>query len=289
MKKVLLATGLLALTFGACTKKESTKIPAPVIDTVYLDTNNHMAVDTSIIISGISDVRVNPWGSASLDLTVLRTMGLEQKVSMMITGLPENAKAEWSAQSGYTTFNTSLMLDMMFVKRGTYELKIASQTEKGKTTDYSINLVVDTFTTREANAMFISRLQSAFRTTDPIIDSVVYSSTSTYNDLTKSSLYLRNVVLSYDKSLTNYFISYLPTNSNNHVMIEFNAETGDLTIPEQQVNGRSISGGIQKTFTISGVGKVNLEKSMYEFTYTTEHDDAGTTVVKSYKLEGTTF
>lgn len=289
MKKALLATGLLAVTFGACTKKESSKLPAPVVDTVYLDTNHHVTIDTSIIISGISDIRINSWGTGSIDMTVLRTMGLEQKVSMMISGLPENAKPEWSAESGYTTFNTTLMLDMMFVKRGTYPITIASKTEKGKTTDYNVNLIVDTLTTREANALFVSKLHSAFRTTDPILDSVVYSSTTIFNDLTKSSLYLRNVVLSYDQSLTNYFVSYLPSNSNNHVKILFDAETGMMIIPEQEVNGRSLSGGTQKTFTVSGVGKVNLEKYTYEFTYTTEYDDAGTKVVKAYKLEGTTF
>ena len=60
MKKTLLGCSILAITFGACTKKESTKLPPPVIDTVYVDTSKPVTpIDTSIIISRISQFANN--------------------------------------------------------------------------------------------------------------------------------------------------------------------------------------------------------------------------------------
>ncbi len=287
MKKTLLGCTILAITFGACTKKESTKLPPPVIDTVYVDTHSHnMPIDTSVIIAGISDLRSVNWDEVSLDLSVMRTKGLEQKVSMMVSGLPENANAKWSAVSGYTTFNTSLMLDMMFVKSGTYPLTIASTTESGKTKDYTVNLVVDSMTTRECNnALLNTAGGGSLSTTDPAIDSVVYMFTNLQNDFNNSQLSLRNVVLSFDMMPTKNFLSYSSISSY-HVKIDVNCEDGTLTIPEQEITGRSSSGSILKTFTISGTGMIDLKDHKYWITYSTEHDDAGSNVVKTYKVQG---
>jgi hypothetical protein len=286
MKKTLLGCSILAITFGACTKKESTKLPPPVIDTVYVDTHNHsMPIDTSVVIAGISDLLGINWDEVSLDLSVMRTKGLEQKVSMMVSGLPENAKAKWSAASGYTTFNTSLMLDLMFVKSGTYPLTIASTTESGKTKDYTVNLVVDSMTKRECNNALLSNASGSLSTTDPAIDSVVYTFTTLQNDFSNTQISLRNVVLSFDMMPTKNFLSYSAT-SNYHVKVNINCEDGTFTIPEQEVMGRSMSGGNTEMFTISGTGMIDLKDNSYWITYSTEHDDAGSNVVKTYKVHG---
>ena len=286
MKKTLLGCTILAITFGACTKKESTKLPPPVTDTVYVDTHSHsMPIDTSVVIAGISDLLGINWDEVSLDLSVMRTKGLEQKVSMMVSGLPENAKAKWSAASGYTTFNTSLMLDLMFVKSGTYPLTIASTTESGKTKDYTVNLVVDSMTKRECNNALLSNASGSLSTTDPAIDSVVYTFTTLQNDFNNTQLSLRNVVLSFDMMPTKNFLSYSAT-SNYHVKVNINCEDGTLTIPEQEVTGRSMSGGNTEMFTISGTGMIDLKDNSYWITYSTEHDDAGSNVVKTYKVHG---
>lgn len=286
MKKTLLGCTILAITFGACTKKESTKLPPPVIDTVYVDTHNHsMPIDTSVVIAGISNLLGINWDEVSLDLSVMRTKGLEQKVSMMVSGLPENAKAKWSAASGYTTFNTSLMLDLMFVKSGTYPLTIASTTESGKTKDYTVNLVVDSMTKRECNNALLSNASGSLSTTDPAIDSVVYTFTTLQNDFSNTQISLRNVVLSFDMMPTKNFLSYSAT-SNYHVKVNINCEDGTLTIPEQEVMGRSMSGGNTEMFTISGTGMIDLKDNSYWITYSTEHDDAGSNVVKTYKVHG---
>lgn len=286
MKKTLLGCSILAITFGACTKKESTKLPPPVIDTVYVDTSKPVTpIDTSIIISGISDIRGNNWDEMTLGLSVMRTKGLEQKVSMMISGLPENAKAKWSAVSGYTTFNTTLMLDMMFVKSGTYPLTIASTTESGKTKDYNVNLVVDSMTKRECNNAMLQRISNVLQTTDPSIDSVVYSNTTIMNDLANSQINLRNAVLSFDKDFSKNYMTYYPS-SNFHIKVDVNCEDGTLTIAEQDITGRSSFGGVIKTFKVYGTGKIDLATNKYWITYATEHDDAGSNVVKTYKVEG---
>lgn len=282
MKKVILGASVLALTLGACTKKKSTVLPPPEVDTVFVDTS--MPIDTNVIISGISDARVDNWGTTMMGFEVRRTTGLEQKVTMNIAGLPANAKAEWSAMSGYTTFNTSLTIKSNFVKSGTYPLSISSLTEKGKTKDYKVNLVVDSLTKRECNQMIQGNILSSLSTTDPSLDSVVYTFTSISNEVAKTQLYLRNVVLSFNTLPSENFMSYNPLTSNYHVKISFNCEDGKFTIPEQEVQGRSNT-GVLKMFMIAGEGMVNLEKGTYSFTYTTEHED-GTTVVKAYTMEG---
>ncbi|MCB0697123.1 MAG: hypothetical protein KDC07_07145, partial [Chitinophagaceae bacterium] len=79
MKKVLIAAAALSLTFGSSCTKQTSTLP-PVTDTVYIDSNaGKVPIDTSTTISGIRDIRINPWGTASASITVNRNSGLEQK------------------------------------------------------------------------------------------------------------------------------------------------------------------------------------------------------------------
>lgn len=286
MNKSLIALLCVALTFGACVKKQSTPQPHLHQHEVDDSSNLELPVDTSLTISGISDIRTTVWGQNMLNLTVTRNSGLEQKVTMSVTGLPENAKAEFTAISGYTTFNTYLQINTVFTKPGIYPLVITSSSETGKTKDYNVNLIVDTPTKVECNEIFLNAAVPTLSTTDLIIDSVVFTGTALLlNNTFDAELYLYNVVLSYDNNFTRHYRSFQSSN-NYHVRIEFDCEKGILTIPDQDVSGRAISGGMLKTFSIRGEGSVDTENNTFEITYITEHDDGGTNIIKSFTLKG---
>lgn len=284
MNKVLLAIGLLALTFTACEKKKSSILPPPEVDTVYIDTNK--PVDTSLTIAGISDVRTTPWSEVVMPITVMRNVGLEQKVTMAIRGVPAGVKAEFSSVSGYTTFSTNLMLDVRFATPGTYELKIMSVSETGRTKDYIVQLVIDTMTTREVNTMFWNKLQTTQVQTTDTADSVIYTQTYITNNTIENQLYLRNMVLSYNTNLTEYFFSYNAANSNYHVKVLVDMANGKLIIPDQILQGRSWQGGNYKDFTISGSGMIDIENGRYTITYETIYDDNGSFVMGEYTVAG---
>lgn len=288
MNRIVLALGLLALTFTACEKKKSSILPPPEVDTVYIDTNIYVPVDTSLTISGISDVRTTAWSEVVLPITVMRNIGLEQKVTMSISGVPENVKAKFSAVSGYTTFNTNLMLDVRFAAPGTYEMKIVSVSETGKTKDYILHLVIDSMTNREMNTLFLSKVTNSALITADSTDSVIYQQTFLNNKAIENQLYLRNVVLRFSPTFSEYFVSYLVgANGNYHVKVVVDLTNGTLLIPDQIVEGRSMQGNLYTDFTISGTGTIDIDNGTYSITYQTIFDDNGSFVTNEYTLTGT--
>lgn len=287
MNKVLLAIGLLALTFTACDKKKSSILPPPVVDTVYIDTNKiPPPIDTSLTIAGISDIRTTPWSEVMMPITVMRNIGTEQKVTMSISGVPAGVKAEFSSVSGYTTFNTNLMLDVRFATPGTYQLKIVSVSDQGKTKDFMLELVIDSMTTREINNLFMNKLQTTVVQTTDSADSLIYSNTSIQINTVENQLYLRSMVLHFSPTFTQYFLSYI-LNSNYHVKMMVDIATGKLTIPNQIVQGRSQQGAILQDFTVSGSGMIDVDNGIYTITYETIYDDNGNFVTSEYTMTGT--
>lgn len=282
MNKIVLALGLLALTFTACEKKKSSILPPPEVDTVYIDTTK--PVDTSLTIAGISDVRTTAWSEVVIPITVMRNNGLEQKVAISISGLPAGVKAEFSANSGYTTFNTNLTLEVGFLNPGTYDLKIMSASETGKSRDYTIQLVIDSVTKREANMLFLQNATGWIQTVDST-DSVVYTQTYFIDNTIEHQLYLRDVVLQFSNNFSEYYRSYMP-GSNYHIKFMVDVNKGTITIPVQTIQGRSWQGGNIMDFTISGTGEFDIAKGQYSIMYTTIFDDNGTLVTNKYTLIG---
>lgn len=285
MKKVLLALTALSLTFGACQKNTST-LP-PVTDTVYIDSNaGKEKIDTSVTIAGIKDIRMNPWGMFTLPITVNRNVGESQKVSMMISGVPANVKAKFSAETGYTSFNTNLMIESMFQAPGTYPITIASSSAMGKTVDYTVNLVVDSVTKKESNDMFISSIINTLSYKDTMRDSVVYMGSNLYLHTLENELYIRNMLLHYDDNAAMRYYSFSPTNSSYQVKFMYDGNTGELTIPQHEVQGRSATFGNMATFTVSGKGKVNPVDGTFYIMFTTSFDDGGNIVTSHYTAMG---
>ncbi len=286
MNKVLLAITALAFTFTACEKKKSSILPPPKVDTVYVDTNK--PVDTSLTIAGIKDIRTTSWSEVSIPLIVSRNNGLEQKVTMTVNGVPANIKAEFSSVTGYTTFNTNLMLEIGFIAPGTYELKIMSVSDNGKTKDYTIQLVIDSMTKKESITHFLSNISNTQLQTLDSADSIIYTQTIILNNTYENELYLRSLVLSFNTDLTKYFVSYI-ANSNFQVKLNVNLTEGTVTIPQQIVKGRSWAGNNMMDFIVSGTGKLDLENSTYSVTYEATYDDNGTAVTNAYTIRGTIY
>ena len=287
MNRILLALGLLALTFTACDKKKSSILPPPEVDTVYIDTTTVKPVDTSLTIAGISDIRTTPWSEVVLPITVMRNIGSEQKVSMSIGGVPAGVKAEFSSVTGYTTFNTNLMLDVRFAKPGTYEMTIKSVSETGKTKDNILHLVIDTLTNREINNLFFSKVINTAMPTADSTDSIVYQQTYLMNNALENQLYLRNIVLNIGSTPAESFISYLVgANANYHVKVMVNMAEGTLIIPDQIIEGRSMQGANYRDFTVAGTGKIDIDNGTYSITYITIHDDNGSFVIRNYTVKG---
>lgn len=282
MKKLLLLAAAFVFTFSACKKKESTILPSPETDTVYV--KPAIRTDSSIAIDGIKEIRTTSWDEYTLPLTIQRIHGLERRVSMSVSGLPEHVKAEFSSTSGYTTFNTNLLLNIMFVTPGTYPLTITGSTDQGKM-DYTVNFVVDSLTTDECNTKFINQISGAPRTWELALDSVIPANTGINYDPLKKELSVFFLALSYDDDFSKYYMTSFSSQPG-RVRLTVNCDNGTLEIPAQTVEGYSISGSSSKTFTISGNGHIDIEKGIYTITYTTQHIDGGNTVTKHFRLEG---
>ncbi|MCB0697353.1 MAG: hypothetical protein KDC07_08310, partial [Chitinophagaceae bacterium] len=145
------------------------------------------------------------------------------------------------------------------------------------------NLTVDTLTTKESNAMLYSSLSNPLSSKDTTTDSVLYTTTYIYNNIAESQLYLRSLLLAYNDLTSKRYVSYSATTSY-HIKINFDSETGMLTIPDQLIEGRTITNGNMATFTVKGEGKIDLKKNMAEILYTTSYDDGTGIVTQSYKL-----
>ena len=285
MNKLLYPLLTLVVFVSACTKKQSTIIPPPVIDTVYIDTSK-LALDTTVLVSGVSDVRVESWSEITVPIKVLHVNGPGQKVSMMIKGLPENISAEWSAETGYTNFTTILTLNTEFVEPGSYPVTILCLTEKGLSKEYDITLVVDSIPKGDCNNLFSSAvITNTFILTDAVLDTVVnMPGVYIYHNLSKRELFLNNIYLSFGADFTQQF-GYIGANGNEQLAISFDCNTGTVIMPEQEVEGARFSNGDLKKIKISGIGRFNPDTDLLELTYMSEYDEGGTAIVKTFGLK----
>lgn len=286
MKKNVLLLGMMAFVgFTACKKKENV-IPPVVNDTTTV--NPQPALDTSITISGITDIHVDMYGFNSLPLTISRNSGLEEKVTLSITGMPQEIESEFAPSSGYASFTTRLETKAYFAKSGTYPVQITSTRESsGKTKTYNVNIVIDTPTKKECSVLFQTSVFNSWTTYEPMLDTNVATFTSLTNNTQENQLYFRNVILAWNDTTIGRYFSSPQTSSSFHVKVDFDCNTATLTVPKQTVRGRVLQGATNfRMFDIEGTGKVNKEDETYEIEYTTTYDDNGTPVTQKFVLIG---
>lgn len=280
MKKSLLLLLSFVLVFTACKKKKSDELPASQTVTVY----TNKGYDSTIFLSGVSNITVTSWGASSLNVMIERAMGPVQKVSLAATGMPTNAKHEWTAPSGYTPFSSMLNLNTWFVKAGTYPVRINGTTEQGVSKDFNVNIIVDSLTRTECMSKFLQNAGGTMENIDVARDTVLSTFTVFYQS-DNETLSMDYFWFNYDDDLTKAYrknVSVLEKDVN----VTFDCETGMLTIPEQEISITSRSGGNVKLFKIKGEGKYDPIAGMMDVSYTTEFDDNGTVKTNNFKIKG---
>lgn len=128
--KVLLAFLLPVALFSSCGKDDEDN--PPVVPASSFD----------FIISGVSDVNVNRNKSVTLPLSVELKSGNQEAVTLSVSGLPQNVRDSFYAQSGTPTFGTALTLIANGAPIGSSEITLNAKSASGVTKDYKFKLNV---------------------------------------------------------------------------------------------------------------------------------------------------
>src|SRR5690606_8314032 len=94
-------------------------------------------------INGISDVKVPANGSNSLALSVQYTSGVQENVTLGITGVPGKTTSEFSTTSGIPTFASTLSFTSNMEAEGIYPLTLTSTSVSGVKKEFNFNLIID--------------------------------------------------------------------------------------------------------------------------------------------------
>ncbi len=278
--KTILTLAIGAIAITSCKKQKNDVIPPKDTATVVEE-----VVDTSTTISGIANIHLPIFGINNANIQVMRNSGLEEKVTLSVTGVPQTMEVKFRPASGYTSFSSTLRAVSRITPPGMYPITITSTTESGKKRDYKIDLVVDTPTKRECEIAIFNILRTnQFQTRDTSIDSIVDQNASIVTSSQDNEIYLRNMILVFDQSPFNTFRTF-NSNSFFHVMIKYDCYTGTATIPMQKIEGRPLGGGVIKEFEIWGTGKADTKNNILKINYTTRLDDTTNPATNSYTLE----
>lgn len=296
LKHSLLFLFAVLIVAGSCTKKPSTVIPEKEIDTVYLDTANKDTsnVDTTFVVN-VSDIIAMPVGNANMIIEVMRRVATEKKIMLSLKDVPANVEAKFSRDGGYPDFTSTLMMDFMFQPPGNYPIKIVATPEGGKAKEYTVNLKVDTFKKKDCNTMLSTGLKLTGTTySGTQYDSTFYfTQTAFYTNPYDGEVYFRNLPLYTDSVANNAYMTLRstnladPGNTNAHVRVILNCDSGKITIPEQEVVGRKVSGPANnQNFTIYGEGTIDAKKKTYTIMYYTQPVVPGSPAPIMYTMRG---
>lgn len=279
MKKLPLITLMAAIALGACNKpKTGSQIytKGEMTDTTVVVNTP----DTSYYVSGLGGIVLNKFGKKSLSFSVVHTDGIQRNVKLEVAGAPANMKIEMSNNSGYTPFTSLLTFDTRFIAAGMYPITLTATPDKGETKVYTINVKVDSATSKESNDMFFSKIYG-LKVLDTAKEELPVA-TSFYQSNKNGDLFLRNVPMFWNTSSSQ---SYMTTGSTSAadmmhlVKFNFNSDNGEVSIPEQTVRAiRNLPTMDTIQFKVSGKGMIDLENEYYELNYMSDS--------ASFKIEG---
>lgn len=279
MRNIALLLIAVTIVITSC-KREKQDITSPLspLDSARLFT------DTSYIISGVNDLKMPSYGIDSLNLSAHHTDGIQRRVKLSLSGLPENARSNFTTQSGYTPFNTQINMKMKFVKPGTYPLTLTAVPDIGNTKTFNVNLRVEEMEQNDCDALFAYNQLAGINLYDDKGTRLYnFASYLTY-DYQIKRIYLLRLLLSADQHNT-LSGSYVSTDNINvgveetdAVQLSINCNDGTLTIPPQSIRGIRQNPRDTLYFNVSGSGKINVENNTYDIIYKA---DAAT-----YKLTG---
>lgn len=205
MKKLSFLFALALLTLAACKKSEG-----PQQSATYR-------------VNGITDLRMNEVGAANLLLSFEYKGIVQERVTLSLTGLPENVTVEFSNEGGTVPFSSEILVIADNATPGSYPLKLVCNGSSTGATSYDVMLTIEPVPcTQKLTGSYIgtgSCAGSSFNTNVGQID--------------ETRIYIYNLGGSFM-----------------NVYADVNCNTNSLTIPPQNISGTVVSGS--GSFTISG-------------------------------------
>jgi hypothetical protein len=133
MKRTALLSMMLMATaiFFGCSKNN------------YDNTNTTGPNAMKYVINGITDVKMDYDAEKVLPLSIVRTSGNQEKLTLSVSGLPGRTTASFDVASGIPDFASILTLTTNYTDGGTYDVKITGTTASGATSDYSMKLTIN--------------------------------------------------------------------------------------------------------------------------------------------------
>lgn len=281
MRKITLFL-ITVVTIAACKKKEDKTLVSPPVENPVIPE----VIDTSYYLSGIKDIHAYPIGSFSMEFSGVHTDGIQRKLNLSLTGLPDKAEANFTMQTGFTPFSDKIDITTKFLSPGTYPISITSTPDKGEVKTYDVNLRVASMNTKDCDQLFLdaqppNTVGNTIRCYDTNGNALDYSPYLQFNPTT-GELNLSRVILSYDatnpiRSYLSLFNVTLDNNKPVRLKVDCN-DGGKLIIPEQVVTGYRAIQADTIEFNISGSGNINIDNRTWNITYTTDSS--------TFKLQG---
>lgn len=94
------------------------------------------------IINGITDLNIKHKGSVTLPLSVERTSGNQENITLSVEGLPGQTTATFSPASGIPNFATTLTINTNYTDGGNYTIALKGTTASGAAKTYNLKLNV---------------------------------------------------------------------------------------------------------------------------------------------------
>lgn len=283
MKNSLRLIAMSVILFTACKKEETSIIPeAPT------------PPDTSYYIDGLTDIHAMSLGQIVTQIPIVKTTADHKKVNVSFRGFPPNVKTKAEYTSGYPDYIAYLTMNFRFTPAGTYPFTVITQAEGNPAKEYDINIIVDKIPESDCQYYLLSFLKWSnydinSNSSTPIPQTL---QPSLYMDGNLRKAYFNRLLLYHDNTGNgqNVFTSYraISHNSrpdNHHVEVRFDCENGNITIPQQKVEGLGGAPLSIDTFTIAGSGKGDLNTEKYTITYTSTSSDPGKKSVQ-YTING---
>lgn len=253
MKRLALILIVVAATFAACEKKESTPPATPIVVPP--------APDTSYALSGLRNLEMFDIGMVSLPIDLVSVTGQQSRVALSVSGLPEKAKAVFEPAMGIVPYSTTLKIYADLAVAGEYVLTITSIAENGTSIDHKIKLRVNKNTKNDCTISFLQKI-------DTTAGKISVSTLGT------AALVHDSVRMHYDSLFENTVVDNLPlmrsaagnfTAIGGVAAVRAECNNKRLTL-SGTLRGQDQAGNIQ-IFNISGEGTYDEINKVWQITY----------------------
>lgn len=241
MKKVLLILTLGGTLFFSCREKQNI-IPEQIVDPI--DTTNK--VDSSYVIYGVTDYMIKSIERKVIPLEIVLKSTTQEKVTLSVDGLPENATATFAPSTGYPGFTTDLTIETVFTQTGTYPIIIKGTSEKQLTKSYNINLTIEAV---PCDSILVYRTNN-FRTRSVLNQYILYGNTHMDVDLDNPNRYYFSSLL-VGMDADNQILTY------QDVDYVVDCDSLNVSIPTVTVLGSNKKTGETRSYTVEGSGQIN--------------------------------